>query len=400
MPEIRRSTPGISRRSALKWAGLGLGSVIVAGGVGAGIRGATNGVFNVGVGDPYDLWRAWPDLTGIDRVVGAGALSCNPHNTQPWRFEVNPRRISLYSDSSRRMPYFDPYLREHFAGLGAAIESMVIAARGIGMSVDVTTFPRGSASELVAILDLSTGSGVTPADTGLAEAIARRHTNRGPFTADPLGDDDMSILRSTAAAVPGTSVAWVTESAAVSGFGALLIDATERIIADHDQSCESFEWFRPERADIERERDGVTLDCQGLEPATLLAGKLLPPPSRSDGDGFWLAATRDVHTATAAAYGVVRVGDPLDHRSQLDGGRALTRLHLAATERGLAFHHMNQITERIDRDRSTSSEDVFTARWSEMAGIQSSDALVSFRIGTAQRAAGLSPRRAMTDVVT
>ena len=98
---------------------------------------------------------------------------------------------------------------------------------------------------------------------------------------------------------------------------------------------------------------------------TLLAAKILPAQSRTDGDAFWLKATRDVHTATAAAYGVITVDDVFDRAAQITGGRLLARLHLAATSLGLGFHHMNQITERIDRDRSLGQPDAFSARWAE-----------------------------------
>jgi hypothetical protein len=135
--------------------------------------------------------------------------------------------------------------------------------------------------------------------------------------------------------------------------GALYVEATQAIVADTAQSEEAFSWFRNDRADIDRYRDGLTLDGQGLGPVTLFAAKVLPAQSRADGDQFWINATRDVHTATAAAYGVVTVGNALDRSAQVRGGRLLARLQLAATALGLGFHHMNQIGERIDRDRST-----------------------------------------------
>ena len=124
---------------------------------------------------------------------------------------------------------------------------------------------------------------------------------------------------------------------------------------------------------------------------------MLPAQSRADGDRFWVDATADVHTATAAAYGVVTVADVRDRAAQVAGGRLLVRLHLAATARGLGLHHMNQITERIDRDRATGRPDVFSARWSEVLGIPASTGLVSFRIGRPERAAGLSPRRPLEE---
>jgi hypothetical protein len=74
-------------------------------------------------------------------------------------------------------------------------------------------------------------------------------------------------------------------------------------------------------------------------------------------------------------------------------------MHLAATSLGLGFHHMNQITERIDRDRAAGNADTFSSRWAEVIGRPASTGLVSFRIGHPVRAGGLSPRRSLDDVV-
>ncbi|WP_309616954.1 Acg family FMN-binding oxidoreductase [Salinibacterium sp.] len=388
----------ISRRSLLGWTGLGLGSAIVVGAAGVTIRGATNGVFNVGDGDAYELWRQWPSMTGVDRVVGAGALACNPHNTQPWFFDIEGRRIVLSSDPSRRMPYFDPFLREHFAGLGSALENMVIAARGAGMQAEISVFPDGVASDIVAFVDLGPEEAPAVDEATFAQFISSRHTNRGPFTSRKITEEDIQALDYRAGSSEA-KVSWVRDEKQISSFGALLVEATESIVSDENQSVESFGWFRLERGDVERERDGVTLDCQGIDPATLFAAKIFPPLSRKDGDGVWLSSTRDVHTATAAAYGVVIVPDSADHAAQLAGGRLLARLHLAATERGLAFHHMNQITERIDHDLSTGSPDIFSDRWADVIGTPARNGLVSFRIGYPDRKPGLSPRRALDDFV-
>lgn len=77
----------------------------------------------------------------------------------------------------------------------------------------------------------------------------------------------------------------------------------------------------------------------------------------------------------------------------MTGGRLLARLHLATTAAGLGFHHMNQITERIDRDAQLGNPDAFSARWSRLIGSPASSGLVSFRIGHSTKQPGLSPRR-------
>jgi hypothetical protein len=210
----------------------------------------------------------------------------------------------------------------------------------------------------------------------------------------------MAQLAAQAARVDGASVLWITDQAARDRLGALYVEATEAITADTDQSTEAFSWFRSARSDIDKHRDGLTLDGQGLGGLTLLAAKVLPAQSRTDGDAFWVKATRDVHTATAAGYGVIVVEDVTDRKAQLIGGRLLARMHLAATALGLGFHHMNQITERIDRDRALGNSDVFSGRWSAVLGRPATTGLVSFRLGHPERTPGLSPRRSLSDVVT
>jgi hypothetical protein len=386
---------GMTRRSTLKLAGIGLGTVAVAGvGVG-GVRAATNGAFTAGSGDPYDLWHDWTTMSGVDRVVAAGILACNPHNTQAWRITVTGDVINVYSDPTRRMPRNDASAREHFAGLGCAVENMVIAAGPAGFTAKVTLFPDGTASDYVARIAL--GAGGPGPDRALADAIPRRHTNRGPYTSEPV---DLSGLADQASRVDGAGVHWITDKAARDRLGALYIEATEAITADTDQSTEAFSWFRNDRGDINEHRDGLTLDGQGLGGLTLFAAKLLPAQSRTGGDAFWVKATRDVHTATAAAYGIITVGDVADRTAQVTGGRLLARMHLAATSLGLGFHHMNQITERIDRDHALGNRDVFSDRWAALLDRPATTGLVSFRIGHPERTPGLSPRRSPTDVVT
>ena len=381
----------MTRRSTLKLAGAGLG-VVAAGGVTAGgVRAATNGAFSAGHGDPYDLWHDWTGLTGTDRVVAAGILACNPHNTQAWRFTVAGDTVNVYSDPARRMPLNDASHREHFAGLGCAIENMVIAAG----SAQVALFPDGTGSDHVARVT-RTGGG-SDADRALADAIPRRHTNRGPYQKKPV---DLSALAAQSSRVDGASVLWITDPAQRDRLGALYVEATEAITADAAQSLESYGWFRNDRDDIDRHRDGLTLDGQGLGGLTLFAAKVLPAQSRTGGDAFWVKTTREVHTATAAAYGIIVVDDVADRAAQVIGGRLLARLHLAATAQGLGFHHMNQITERIDRDRALGTTDVFGPRWSALLGRPATTGLVSFRIGHPERTAGLSPRRSLSDVVT
>ena len=108
--------------------------------------------------------------------------------------------------------------------------------------------------------------------------------------------------------------------------------------------------------------------------------------------------TRTVHTATAAAYGVITTTSPDDRRTQLDAGRLLQRIHLAATSRGIALQHMNQITERIDREATTGARPTFAPRFAELLPDGSAAAAhVPGRLPGPRRPADAAPlRRSVT----
>ena len=132
--------------------------------------------------------------------------------------------------------------------------------------------------------------------------------------------------------------------------------------------------------------------------------KLLPAESRSAGDRFWVDQTRKTHTKTAAAYGIVAVPDAADPAHRLNGGRLLERTHLWAAANGIALQHMNQMTERADRERQLGLPATRGARFRAPVQALISDPglepLVTFGVGYAKGDDGrrLSPRRPAEDV--
>jgi hypothetical protein len=76
----------------------------------------------------------------------------------------------------------------------------------------------------------------------------------------------------------------------------------------------------------------------------------------------------------------------------------LQRIHLDITHRGMALQHMNQITERIDRDTVLGTPATFAPRLARMLGSPSEQPMVAFRIGYPVRSGLRSPRRPVTAV--
>jgi hypothetical protein len=389
---------GVSRRRVLRGAGMGALTIAVAGAGAISYRAYDNRLLGPAEGAAFDAWRHWRDEPGPRGMVAAAVLAASPHNTQPWIFRVGDTRIDLLADPTRRMDAPDPYGREMRVGLGCALENLVLAARARGYEPRTDLLPDASDPRLVARVELTAGR---VQHSALHDAIGERHTNRGPYSEKPLPDGILAELAALADDSGLVTPVWLTTSRAKSDMGTLMVDAARAVTADEAQSKDGFRWFRGDADAIERHQDGLTLDGQGLGALMTSVAKLLPATSRTSGDTFWVNQTRTVHTRTAAAYGVLLVADPRDPAQQLAGGQLLQRIHLAVTSRGLALQHMNQITERIDRDLSLGRQPVFGPRLAAIIPHSAPDreALVAFRLGRPTRSGHLSPRRPASKVI-
>lgn len=388
----------------------GLGALTLVAGGGLVWRAWDQGVFSVGEGPAYQPWHDWREARpeGPLALAHAGILAANAHNTQPWRFRVEAERIALFADAERHLGAFDPFRRELGLSLGCALENMVLAAEAQGLEARVELppgrFALGGPAEPgqpVAILHLAPGE---RRDSALFQAIPHRHTHRGAYDpAQPIEAALQAEMQALAAETPDLRL-FLFDGGFDSGqarerLGALLVSATEAIVADREMAQDSARWFRLDRRAVARHRDGVTLDTAGLPPLIEVAAKLLPAPGPEEADRQWLRATREVHVPTAPLLGLIAVRDLYDRPTTLEAGRLWQRLHLWATTRGLAAQPLNMPPERVDREAELGLEPRTAAALAEITGEAAWRPTFAFRLGRAERPARLSPRRPLAEVL-
>jgi nitroreductase len=382
---------------------------VIAGGAGLvalaalGYRAWDRGAFTGASGPAYLPWDEWrgSDLDGIHRPLRGAIVAASPHNTQPWLFTVADTSITVYADRTRHLGTFDPFRREMHLGLGCAIENLVRVAAAFGMTAEVQPAARRltptpeTQPVLAARMALRAA---TPSQNPLFDAIPRRRTNRLPYRDEPVAARELLELVDLASG-PDLRVVVVTDRSARDELGAIIVRATERIVADPEMSMDSFRWIRTGQREILAHRDGVTIDTSGASRLMTVAGKMLPDLGAAATDRFWLDTTRTVHTAAAPVFGMLLVRDRLDMPQAIVAGRAWQRLHLAVTAQGLAAQPLNQPVEMVDRNQMLGRSDEFGPALAAFTHAPGWEPTFVFRLGYAERGAPRSPRRPLEDVV-
>lgn len=146
--------------------------------------------------------RTQPDAATVESLLAAAVAAPSIHNTQPWRFRLDPANqvLEVHSAPARRLPLADPVHRAQYLSVGAAVFNLRLAAVHEGWRPEVQLLPDPYRPGLLATVRLT---GPLPADERLShpflyDAIARRHTSRRPFTGRPVPEPIVAEMTAAA----------------------------------------------------------------------------------------------------------------------------------------------------------------------------------------------------------
>ncbi len=381
----------INRRNFIKCLGI-VGGLTAAGGF---WRAAENGVFSTGQGAAYEAWER--SYTGLEGLINSAILAANAHNSQPWLFKLGNSSIDIIADTGRNLGPIDPNLREMYISLGCALENLTIAAKTNGYSSQIVYFPDKQNTRHIAKIDLAT---MSPVPSELYEAIPKRHMNRGPYDKNrPISQEIIQSLLNLNTDNSGVKLFLFDSQQDKHKIGEAMVEATRVLISDQEQISVDPKWMRQSWQDVEKYKDGITTDAQGLPTLTRVIAKMLPPMSPEQNNKFWFDTLKNKHVATAAVFGFITIRNLSDYAQVVKAGQLWERLHLWATAKGLGMQIMNQLSERRDRELVLNLIPHFGDKLQDILGTSEWNSIIQFRMGYPTIEALPSPRRPVKDVL-
>lgn len=267
-------------------------------------------------------------------LIRHATLAASSHNTQPWKFRIQPNLITILPDYARRCPVVDPDDSHLFKSLGCAAENLVHAAAAQGFAAAVQFDPAEDGVMVHLTRDPSARA------SELYRAIPRRQCVKLAYDGTPLSDTELASLTQAgngenvrtilllSAAQKNTVIDFVTR-----GNTAQLTDPAfrEELIA----------WIRFNPAAALREGDGLsgrTTDQPALP--TWLAKRLMGLVLTARGQ-----AATDARNIQSSAGVAVFVARHNDKAAWVEVGRVYERFALQATALDIRTAFINQPIE-------------------------------------------------------
>lgn len=166
----------------------------------------------------------------IKKIIKAGTMAPSGDNIQPWRFEVNDNVIKLFNLPEADNSLYNINQHASLIAHGAVLENMKIKAHSFGYETNISIFPEGETSNLIAAFSIE--KGVSEEDLSLY--IEKRTTNRKPYNTNQLNSEQSSNMLSCSGGYNDAKVLLVEDSEKIKEL-AKILGLNEQIVLENKQ---------------------------------------------------------------------------------------------------------------------------------------------------------------------
>ena len=385
----------MNRRNFIKITGLGAGAMVLSSHI-------------TGCGGDLDMqdygWQA-PDQTQKDirlKVLAYAMMCPNPHNKQPWIINLTgPDSFDLYVDPERLLPATDPYYRQIHIGQGTFLETLSIAARGLGLEAEISYFPQGLYDNEELINKPVASIKLVKPDQAKAEPLFNylltRQSNKRVYEQQGLTDQQIDILKDFHWQGNKSRLSMVNDVAAKEKMEYYLTEAMRIETGDTARDKETIAMFRFNDLEMKQHRDGFGVaqaGVSGLKKFIVERFILTRVSVKKDPTDFGLQAV-EMTANTAASTKTFGWLNTLGNSrlNQVMVGRDYCRINLKITAMGLAMHPMSQVLQEYEDMLPLQAEFRKAFNINDKETVQ-----MLFRLGKADPTEH-GPRRLVTDLI-
>jgi hypothetical protein len=146
------------------------------------------------------------------KLLAYARLAPSVHNTQPWKFSTTEDTLTMSVSKERTLGPGDPTGRELWISLGICLETIVQAARGLGLSVEIISLQTESTTKPIATIR------VTPAGEAnrhLLSLIEKRQSYRKGMVHAVLPPSLLNACQQSVQDLKGVSIHLLQDRSAI-----------------------------------------------------------------------------------------------------------------------------------------------------------------------------------------
>jgi len=284
----------------------------------------------------------------VKELVKYAIMAPSGGNVQPWKWLFKDRNLMLFNDINRCNSILNYKNTASLISLGAATENLILKAHQMGYEVEINKFPLGIENDIIATFTFfreKTANTELHVNDNLINVVPCRITNRNLGIRTILKEDNKKYFKKVISPIKGAELKIFTDPSKIDELKEILSEVDKLFMTNKTGHYHFTNEIRWNKKEVEETRDGIdinTIDLTPTERAGLIVSKNWNVTKHIKkwnlGNEFGKLSKKAVNSA--AALGMITM-PKFSADNYFEGGRAVQKLWLAATEKEIAFQPMS-----------------------------------------------------------